>query len=142
MESSGSVVGNPSMEVLLRVLADRQQQQQRVKAQYEQKLQNVVKLTESLLVSCGDGNPKVDVPKLDEVLGGGLQVIEREGRTYALVPLEEVPSGQGVERQRQPEQRKNKGKRKKKNQIACSYCHEIGHTRGACEKRLLNLGSR
>ncbi|CAR30367.1 uncharacterized protein KLTH0H08030g [Lachancea thermotolerans CBS 6340] len=80
--------------------------------------------------------PLLDAAQLDRELEQGLGFVERNGRNYVLLPLvgnpNPAPAAAPGATPAAPKHAK-----KKKNKIPCSYCHEAGHTRARCEKRLL-----
>ncbi|AAS53552.1 AFR181Wp [Eremothecium gossypii ATCC 10895] len=118
----------PDLGVLTRLLADRNAS----KEQYERKLAQLTTLLDSLLtmqqrVGDAGGAMALDGNALEQMLAEPLEVIEKDGQQYALVPL----CGAGAGAAEPPKQRR------KRTQLTCSYCHEVGHTRARCERRLL-----
>lgn len=85
---------------------------------YKRKLDNLIALTNVLL---GDDN-RVDASRLDELLNNGpLEIIEKEGRSFALLPV--IPIA------------KSSVARIKRNAIHCSLCGQVGHKRSICPNR-------
>lgn len=77
---------------------------------------------------------------LDRILRTGVEIIEGKGKQrYALIPvMNDCTKDKITDKDPDIPVTSKNTKKKKKNKIACSYCHEIGHTRAKCEKRLLN----
>ncbi|AGO13324.1 AaceriAFR181Wp [[Ashbya] aceris (nom. inval.)] len=124
-----NTAGRPDLGVLTRLLADRNAS----KEQYERKLAQLKTVLDSLLAMQREagGNTAdtmaVDSSAMGQMLAEPLEVIEKDGRQYALVPLCAVEPGAAPPAK----------PRRKKTQLVCSYCHEAGHTRARCERRLL-----
>ncbi|CAL9734364.1 hypothetical protein MOSE0_E04302 [Monosporozyma servazzii] len=78
----------------------------------------------------------MDETKLDELLRDEIEFIEREGQSYALIPVK--MNDQTTNNDIIDNATIKKNKKKKKNKILCSFCHEPGHTRAHCEQRLYN----
>ncbi|CUS21205.1 LAQU0S02e08438g1_1 [Lachancea quebecensis] len=85
--------------------------------------------------------PLLDAAQLDQELKQGLEVVEREGRSYVLLPLAAKPkAAPATTPAAGAASAAPKHTKKKKNKILCSYCREAGHVRARCEKRLLGDG--
>ncbi|AMD21901.1 HFR046Cp [Eremothecium sinecaudum] len=125
MASRNTKESLPSMEVLMRVLTDRQQHAQKIKEEYQRKLAELTELMNALFDDRLQGKAKLDTETLNEKLKTDIDIIERDGKRYALIPITST---------------KQQRKSHKTVKIACSYCKELGHTRAKCEKRLLNVG--
>lgn len=121
-----------AMDVLAKLVLEKRKDDGALQLEYKKKLDELDKLI-GLILGLSNGNAEgeyaIDRSQIDRFLVGGVDIVERpdpqsqESRKYALVPIVE---------------NSNKVKKKrKKNKIACSFCHEIGHTRAKCETRLI-----
>lgn len=133
-----------SMDVLARAILEKQRHDQQLKVEYERKLNELTQLIDIVLKlqkpTDGAGH-SVDTALLDKILEQGLEIVEKDNAKYVLIPIAEdekkdVDTDGTVDTE--TSSTKPKRNRKKKNKISCSYCHEIGHTRAKCEKRLLS----
>lgn len=133
-----------SMDVLARAILEKQRHDQQLKVEYERKLNELTQLIDIVLKlqkpTDGTGH-SVDTALLDKILEQGLEIVEKNNSKYVLIPIAEdekkdVDTDGIVDTE--TSNTKPKRNRKKKNKIPCSYCHEIGHTRAKCEKRLLS----
>ncbi|CCK69954.1 uncharacterized protein KNAG_0D02030 [Huiozyma naganishii CBS 8797] len=118
--------------ILAKRVSERSPSQPPVKLDYESKLDHLSNLIDSLLSSSQlrDIPLQVDREKLDSTFSGKVEIIEKQGQKYALIPVKD-----GLTTQK-GETKNKKKKKKKKNNIQCSYCHETGHTRANCQLRL------
>lgn len=90
--------------------------------------------------------------QLDKDLSTGLEIVERHGQSYVLLPLvgslrvatreAQQTQATGEASNASPAGKPGNNKTKKKNKIPCSYCHKSGHTRAHCQEKLLGSGSR
>lgn len=133
-----------AMDMLAKLIIQKQQDGTQLKIEYQHKLKelnNLINLLLNINTQISEKNPEmveynVNETELDRILRNGINIEERNGQEYALIP---------VKRQGRIEQVLTdsaavtaKKKKKKKNKISCSYCHEQGHTRAHCQKKLLN----
>lgn len=115
------------------------------KTEYDTKLKNLNDLLNMILnlnnTNSGDDQIShiVDETKLDVLLRNKIDFIEREGQEYALIPV--TKKNQTVNNDTIDISTIKKSKKKKKNKILCSFCHEPGHTRAHCEQRLYNYNN-
>lgn len=87
-------------------------------------------------------NTIVDTTKLDALLKDKIDIIEKDGQSFALIPVKnEYTTGNNVYDDTLVDENKLKKKtrKKKKNKIPCSFCNQPGHTRAHCDKRLYNI---
>lgn len=107
---------------------------------YDTKLNNLTQLI-NMILNLNKQNDKTtpllaNQSKLDLLLQKGVDIIDKDGEKFALIPVEENQNDHTTTQLPPPPTIKKKNKNKKKNKILCSYCHEPGHTRAHCEKRL------
>lgn len=128
-----------AMDVLAKLILEKQKDGTVLLIEYQRKMKQLDRLINMILnLSQRDQNQQlvVDTNYLDKVLRDGVEVIVRTDeqnqiKKYALIPVIEQSGGGNAPST-------SKSKKKKKNKIPCSFCHEIGHTRAKCEKRLLH----
>lgn len=89
-----------------------------IRQDYEKKLNNLEELISRIT------SVEFDKEKFDEMISSNIEIVEKAGQQYALIPVKE---------------KKKKRTSSKRNKIECSYCHQKGHLRSRCEKNLLGL---
>ncbi|SCV04020.1 LAMI_0H12794g1_1 [Lachancea mirantina] len=133
------------------ILARRLQQQKDGESDPQQRWRDLKGALDPILALQRDeaGNTvEMDSVPLTSSPSPRLELLERNGQKFALVPVKRVSNGysqasrSGATATTSPSPgwpaAPAKSKKKKKNKIPCSYCHETGHTRAHCENRLLN----
>lgn len=129
-----------AMDTLAKKILERRQQVRSPKEQeYERKVEHLEQVLDAVLRLQNrpdNAQYELDRKELDSTLENGLQMLERDGRKYLLVPLTECPE-KVDEGNIDSDTQKKKSRKKKKNKIPCSFCHQTGHTRAHCQKRLL-----
>ncbi|CCF57269.1 hypothetical protein KAFR_0C02760 [Kazachstania africana CBS 2517] len=134
-----------AMDILARLILEKQKDGTQLKMEYEHKLKELNNLINLILnlgkTSVDDSNPKlkVDCNELDKLLRNRIEIVEKDDKKrYALIPVSEANEEDSM-KESITSPKDSKKKKKKKNKILCSYCHESGHTRASCEKKLLNI---
>ena len=129
------------------ILAERKQTEtisKDLENEYSNKLKNLNTLI-NLILKLNDTDdskvsPIVDTTRLDVLLKDKIDIIEKDGQSYALIPIKnEVSSDDNYNDIITDTSEKKKKKKKKKNKILCSFCNQPGHTRAHCDKRLYNV---
>lgn len=116
-----------AMDVLAKLVLEKRQEDGSLQLEYKKKLNELDKCIR-MIVGITGNEYSIDRNYIDRVLGSGVEIIERQDsrtqelRKFALIPIVESTT---------------KPKKKKKNRIPCSFCHEVGHTRAKCEAKLM-----
>ncbi|CAL9728731.1 hypothetical protein MOUN0_E04478 [Monosporozyma unispora] len=134
-----------AMDVMAKIILEKRKQSNlnNVKMtntmEYDTKLKNLNDLINMILRLNSDKNENnniVDTTKLDILLRNKVDIIEKDGQSYALIPIKKEDTPVTINNINNIKKKSNK---KKKNKILCSFCHEPGHTRAHCEKRLYSI---
>lgn len=89
-----------------------------IKEEYESKLKKLDELI-SMITSV-----ELDKGTFEELISKKIEIVEKDGQEYAMIPVRK---------------RKKAKSSHKRNNIECSYCHEKGHLRSKCQKKLLGI---
>lgn len=121
-----------AMDVLARLVLEKKNDNGTLQLEYKKKLDELDKVIGLLLgisKNNTNGDYTIDRNRIDRMLRDGIEIMEKKDpqsngvKKYALIPIIDSPT--------------QRRKSRKKNKIACSFCHEIGHTRAKCENRLI-----
>lgn len=124
-----------AMDALAKLIISKQKDGSQLQVEYKHKLKELEKVI-NLVLSLNDsaGTSVMDANGLDTMLRNGIEVLERDDRRYALIPIKPKEEGDSTDTPRDAASKKSN--KKKKNKIKCSFCHQPGHTRARCETRL------
>lgn len=136
-----------AMDAIAKLIIEKRkdkQQQDTNKDEYQVKLNNLTNLLNMILRlntedhTINKDNNIVDITRLDTLLKDKIDIIDKDGQEFALIPIVRGQNPDTFDGTDKPSPKK-KNKKKKKNKILCSFCHQPGHTRAHCEKKLYNI---